>query len=477
LLEEETTVSATLKTLLAALEKEQLETLLLDLVVGDARLRAVLEQRIADLNRRPAGKAPARPLDLATLRRDVYEVMANSVSPIDAVSARAWEAIKEGAGDQALAILEIATESYARDLEEIDDSDGELGDAFQQLGEVWTTAILAADLSKLERQALARKLERWDKDIAEYGVDEALGPAIEAATQGWDHPWIVGVLQGEREDPPADFAYQRQVGVARVQVLERQGRLEDALHIADAYGLTREYVLLLVKIGRVQEAVDLAMQQIADAATMLDVAGTLWEQGEQEPALQIAEHGLSLEGPRVALAVWLRETAAGMGRNDLALRASLAAYREQRNLEQYLRVAELAGEAWPQHREELLQLARRTPSYIPQGPVDIFLHEGLIDDAIAMVDGGATHTLLERVIDAALPTHPDWVIRTSRRQAESIMDAAKSQYYAAAAQWLARAKTAYRAMGRAAEWDAYLADLLARHGRKRNLVPLLKALK
>jgi hypothetical protein len=52
------------------------------------------------------------------------------------VVARAWAAIEAGTGDQALAILEILTDSYTRDLDEYDDSDGELGDYFEELGEV-----------------------------------------------------------------------------------------------------------------------------------------------------------------------------------------------------------------------------------------------------------------------------------------------------------------------------------------------------
>jgi uncharacterized Zn finger protein len=108
--------------------------------------------------------------------------------------------------------------------------------------------------------------------------------------------------------------------------------------------------------------------------------------------------------------------------------------------------------------------------------VDIFLHEGLVEDAIAAVDQGATHTLVERVADAAVPSHPEWVIKTARQQAERLMDGGKSQYYGAAAGWLARARDAYRAQGRERDWQAYRQELLDKHSRKRSLVPLLKAL-
>ena len=116
-------------------------------------------------------------------------------------------------------------------------------------------------------------------------------------------------------------------------------------------------------------------------------------------------------------------------------------------------------------------------SYYPQGPVDIFLHEGLIDDAIAALQPYASHTLVEQVVDAALETRPDWVIQACRQQAEPIMNEGRAQLYHAAARWLAKARTAYRAMGREEEWQTYLSELLTRHGRKYKLVPMLQALR
>jgi uncharacterized Zn finger protein len=84
------------------------------------------------------------------------------------------------------------------------------------------------------------------------------------------------------------------------------------------------------------------------------------------------------------------------------------------------------------------------------GAVEILLDEGLIKDVIAVVDRGASHTLLEQVAEAAVPSHPGWVIKTSRREAEAIMGRGKSEYYSSAAHWLAHARDAYRLTGRSA---------------------------
>src|SRR6266496_3265938 len=193
---------------------------------------------------------------------------------------------------------------------------------------------------------------------------------------------------------------------------------------------------------------------------------TLWERGEVERALESAEVGLTLEGPKGALASWLRDRAAEHGQTERALAAARTAFEAELNLVTYLKVQELAGPDWPAERPPLLDRLRKVRSYYPQGPVEVFLHESLIKDAIAAVDRGATHTLVEQVADAAIESHPDWVIKASRKQAEGIMDDGKAQYYRAAAGWLARARDAYRASGRQHEWQSYLADLLDRHGRK-----------
>jgi uncharacterized Zn finger protein len=87
------------------------------------------------------------------------------------------------------------------------------------------------------------------------------------------------------------------------------------------------------------------------------------------------------------------------------------------------------------------------------------------------------HTLVERVADAAMQSHPTWVIKASRQQAEPFMDEGKAQYYRTAANWLAKARAAYRNMGREEEWRLYLDELLDRHRRKYKLVPLLEALR
>lgn len=74
------------------------------------------------------------------------------------------------------------------------------------------------------------------------------------------------------------------------------------------------------------------------------------------------------------------------------------------------------------------------------GPIDIYLHEGLMNDAVRLIDGQqyVDYATLGRVTDAAYASHPDWVIRQCTKQAEPIMDAGKSKNYPHALGWLER---------------------------------------
>jgi len=209
----------------------------------------------------------------------------------------------------------------------------------------------------------------------------------------------------------------------------------------------------------------------------LTVASALCEHGEREQSLRLAEHGLTLEGRKAELAVWLRNQAEAMGQHDLALSAAEQAFHAQISLENYLHAAKLAGEQWETRKTALLEYARTTQSYETQGKIDVFLHEGLIDDAIAALGSYASHTIIAQVVDVAIKERPEWAIQASKKQAESIMDGGKAQYYDAAATWLSKAHKAYQTLNRNDEWQAYLNGLLQLHGRKYKLVPLLKGIK
>ena len=137
----------------------------------------------------------------------------------------------------------------------------------------------------------------------------------------------------------------------------------------------------------------------------------------------------------------------------------------------------LAGGAWPQVKDELLEHLARTS--LASTKVDIYLHEGMVERAIEVIDQEqyAWYGTVEKVVDAAWQSHPDWVIRQCRAQAEPIMDQGKSRHYHHAVRWLGKARQAYLGAGQADAWRTYVQGLIDKHARKYSLRPQLEALR
>jgi uncharacterized Zn finger protein len=489
-----------LDALLADLDQAQLRELLLHLAARHPHVTEEIESRLASRQAIPhapqtdAPQARRTPVDPQPIRRQVrhilhsldhmrpseaYGYVGNMVGQVGQVLDQARGFIEAGDGRNALTFLEAITDEYVEGWLDLDDSDGYLGGFFGNLGEAWTEAGLVADLSPEEREGWAQKLTQWQDEVDGYGIESVFDAAQAALLQGWDYAPLQRVLQGEitRLGAWGDTApwFADDLAIARLKVLERQERYQEYLYFAQAEGQLALYVLMLARVGRVQEAVNEGLEYLYEPAQFLALAQVLRQREELAAALRVAEHGLTLDGHKSELAAWLRDLADGMGESERALDAALVAFQESPSLADYERVRELAGERWPAIQEGLLARLRRATGYFhSQAQVDIFLHEGLLDDAIAAVEKTGTYTAIEQVMDAVVDHRPEWVIMTACQQAERIMDAAKAKNYHHAVDWLERARAAYQVTGREADWQAYLRKIRARHARKRKLMGMLR---
>ncbi len=411
---------------------------------------------------------------------EVSEVLRPALDWVD-------ELLESGRLREALTVLEAATEAW---IEACDDLGYVFRDAIsdfvadepnmEHLGQQWATALLMADLSPEARKAWAEKLKAWSKTMP---GGEALKIAVTAAEQGWDYPPLVAAMQGHiteqgvwaGEAPHFADALAR----IRLEILERRGRVQEYLNLAQAEGQYHLYVRKLVHLGRY----DLALQEARDMLTrpedILDVARAFWERGQTEQALALGEHGLGLEsrwpGHEAQLAQWVRDRAAEAGRLDLARRAAWKALAASVSVENYRRLARLYGDAWPQYREKALDIVEKQGDAIA---VDILLREGEYRRAMRLVERKHwwDSTSLLRVIHAVKEKEPAWAFAQCRRQAEEIMDAGRSSEYDAAVEWLRLGRDILVATGQKERWNAYLAHLLEKHQRKYKLRPMLEEL-
>lgn len=511
----------------SVVERESLETLLQNLDAG--QLRTLLRQLAArqpfiveDIETllplvrfqpivvsldggemRPAGAAsaplaptPVPPTPVPPTRRSVqsllgshpflfssplYHPNAEEAGPGDPNLYRAWNLIRAGEGEKALPFLEAATKERIRDCLEgsWDDED----DAFEDFGLLWPEAFLSARLDAESRRAWGQKLQRWQTSLDDYGYGEIFTPAILALKQGWEYPPLLRVLAGEItelgawEGEPPDGA--DELAVARLNVLERQGRLTEYLYLAEAEGQICRYLLMLACLDRVEELLAYVKEYPCSLDEAFTTAQALREFGYFEEALTLAQYGLTL-GPsdrnREALAAWLCALAGELGRADIASEAAIVAFEAAPTLAAYQRALDLAGEARMELQQRLLESLRQRPARGSQDIVEIFLYEQRIDDAIAALGNYPYRETLRLVADAAIHLRPEWVIQACRQRAESMMDGSKARDYEEAAGWLVKVRQAYFAMGRQGEWRQYLNSLLGKHARKYKLVPLLQAL-
>lgn len=483
-----------LKETLSGLDRDELRAVLLNLAERDPSLADVIEGEVS-LSTSPE----ARPVNTDAIRRrirtsiqspgymgpydDYYRRTDGDLDEARRVLDGAWSLIKADGGRDALPVLEAITDEYmeAREMlewEMIGYYGGELLDFFEELGAAWTEALLSVDdLTPSEREDWSGKLDVWWGELGEYDAGDAFGAAFRAVEQGWSYPPLVRVLEGEVPDD--DFfeeLFDDLLTIARLSVLERRGRHEEYLRLSEAAGETVGHAVMLVRLGRTEEAVEYGLKRLGGPDEALAVASALREQGELDAAVQVGEYGLSLEGRKGPLAVWVRDLAGGMGKAGLALESAVVAFRADPELASYLKVRELAGESWPEYHEELLGHLRGDTPYYPSGHVEVFLYEDLIEDAIAAVEESPIGALVARVAGEAAESHPDWVIQTCRRRAEEIMDEGRSKHYDEAISWLSKARDAHLASGREEEWRTYLDGLLEHHRRKYKLRPMLENL-
>lgn len=481
-----------LEEVLSSLNKGELKELLLKLVERDPSLTEIIEGELA-----LSASIEPRPLNADAIRRrlrasihapgymepyDDYWHPSGDLNEARHILEGAWNLIRAGNAPGALPVLEAIIEEYlespdAPEWEMMGDYGGELLDFFEEVGAAFTEALLSVELTPQERENYSAKLDVWWGELADYGAGDTFGAASRAVEQGWSYPPLVRVLEGEiPDDAFFEELLDDPLTIARLNVLERRGNHEEYLRLSEAAGEHTSHAIMLARLDRAEEAVEYASKHLSTPEEALAVASVLREHGDTEDALLVGKYGLSLEGRKNRLAAWVRDLADGLGRHGLALQAAVAAFHADPGLAPYRRVQELAGEHWPEHHERLLDHLRQNTSYFPTGQVEVFLHENLIGDAIAAVEGKPVGALVARVADAAIESYPEWVIETCRKPAEGIMGEGRSKHYDEAIDWLAKVRDAYLAAGREEQWRAYLQELIVRHQRKYKLRPMLEDL-
>ena len=398
---------------------------------------------------------------------EAYWMMGGMVDQLNHVRDTAYDFLEAEDAQGALVILTTLLTEVGRSFEQFDDSDGELGGFFSELALPLVEAILSADLSKTERRNLFNELEPVIKELSAYGIDD-LDVILAALNLGWSEEVL---------DDQEDYDYDETILTeAKLNILERQNRVEEYLKLCLEAGEYRRYILKKIELGEFEKAKEVAWKTLTQASDSLVIAKALRDAGHLPDALHLAEKGLDLDGSKHALGAWLGPIEESQGQIDKAIQAYQVAFTSLPSLELYSILKKLSGANWENLRlilMQVLQVSHRTDVL-----VDVYLSEEEWDKAISIADktGEWNYSLIQKVVDAVLPFRPDWVIQASRKQAEGLIAKTQSKYYAIAASWLAKMKQAYLASGRKEEWSSYLDELKSTYSRRPALQAELRKL-
>jgi len=491
--------------LVADADSELLRDLLVDLVETHPELADRVESRLERAQSEDGGNATGdRTPDInrESIRQQVQYVLGptdgQSAHPHDPYTAvetdveklrdlldQTRTALDAGDGETALDILEpLADELMDGEWLALsyDDSNA-IFEFFDEVDRVLAEALLTADFSADERADWEDRLWQWENEMGGYTHHPPYSVALEAAQRGWDFEPVQRAMRGDASsadlwegDPPW---YAEAFIRTRLAVLERGDRIEEYLNLAAAADLIDAYVTKLVEEGRVDEAIEYGHHNLHSPDEALTLAKTLRDHDRPQAALEIAQHGLTLEGSGTAeLAEWLRDRASSLDEHEVALEAAIAAFNASPTLAAYQAVEELAGEDWPDVREELLaSLAdRNTTQRVARRHVDIFLYADRYEEAIAIADLFSDYEVVEPVAEAVWADHPQWTIDACKEQAEPIIEEGQSQRYRHAVDWLEIAGKAAEAADELDEWRAYIEGVRDKHYRKYKLRPMLEEL-
>jgi len=404
-----------------------------------------------------------------------------------------------------LALTEELTDSHA--YEYLDDSNGELGDFANEIGLPLAEAILSVEQNAGERAQLVKQLKKWERELSDYGMEEGLELALQAAEYGWGdvpprpapsfaRPIASSDTEDYTDDEYEDEEYDEDdefddeesgdagfyvrdnipdLTEAKLNVLARQNKMDEYLALCEKAGKHARYAGKLIELGRVMEGTNYALEHLEFADDALTLAQQLRELKKIPEALAIGERGLKLQGYKFALAQWLAPLEETQSRAAHALDAWLAAFDERPSLDIYKRLQQLGAREWNTLQPRVMNVLKK--SWDKSALAQVLLYEEKWDQALALADKhAADYSVVAIVADGALTQRPEWVIHASKKQALELIARTQTKYYVHAVEWLERVKKAYAVLNQRDAWNAYLNDLKLEYKRRPALQEQLKRL-
>ena len=391
---------------------------------------------------------------------------------IDQVADSLAELLKPSTAAKLVELAEYAIERIEGALEQVDDSDGEVGGIAHRLGEMHHRACTMA---RTDPVGLADRLFRFETtlpfnlcsfDAATYRV--ALGK------KG---------LQRYRELAEAEWR----------KIKPRSG--DERSYDGHRASVTRIMERLAEVGGDIDELVAIKAKDLSSGFAYLGIAEILAKAGRSDEALEWAERGLKAfpDRPDDRLRDFLVSAYLKRKRNDEALQLTWVQFDERPGLENFIKLHDVAGKLgiWPAQRERALtqvadgiaREATTTSRWKPKPSVpnhslgvSIALWEKDFDAAwTAAHQGICDRHLLVTLAGKLESSRPNDAVNLYRRVVPPIVEQTNNAAYEEAIRLVRKVGTLMKAQQQSRPFGDYLAELRAQFKPKRNFIKLLDA--
>lgn len=475
-----TSLQQQFKTWLTRQPSELLVTMLLEVAQRDDRLAQMLLVKST-----PAGAQDTLADDLRLLIDDVttphgfvdWRSMHTFVDPLDQAVDTLETLLTPEHAPALVELAQYAIERTEAAMEEVDDSDGLVGDVLVRLGELH---LQACQIARPDPETLAHDLFELETTLP-FGVcsfsavtyREVLGKTglqcYRALAQAqWD----------ARLDAPGSAAPHTAFNTR-------------------SFNLTRVMEDLARASGDVDELVAIKSHDLSSAYSYLTIAEILAKADRDDEALQWAERGVAAHPDRTdnRLRDFLVAAYLQRQRGDDALQLTWIQFAEQPRLEAYKKLHTVASQLglWPVQREralawlasEVAREAAKTSRFNPHPSVpdtsrrlEIALwEEDLAAAWEAHQTGQCQQRLRIQLAQTLAATRPADALHLYRQVVPEIVGETNNPAYARAIELINQIKPLMLAMGQSAQWPAYLVKLRSAFKAKRNFIKLLDGLK
>lgn len=388
---------------------------------------------------------------------------------IDQVAESLAELLQPDSAAMLVGLAEHAIEKVENSLEQVDDSNGEIGGIVCRLGELH---LKACTMAKPDPAALAERLFRFETTLP-FGLC-----SFDAATY---------------KTPLGKKGLQRYRELAEAEWHKIKPRADDKGYDAHRSAITRIMERLAEAGGDVDELVAIKAKDLSSSYRYLGIAEILAKAKRHDEALGWAERGLKTfpDRPHDGLRDFLVAAYLKRKRNDEALQLTWIQFEERPGLEPYKKLHEVARKfgIWPAQRERalawldqaIIKEATSTSRWKPKPStpnyslrLSIALWEKDLDAAwTAAHQGACNRSLLITLAVKLEKDRPDDAISLYRRVIPAIVDETKNSAYEEGVRLVRKIGGLMKAQNRLCAFGDYLAELRLQFKPKRNCMKLL----